>query len=105
MNIVFFLIVAAAFATAAWRELAAAPGTPSAMEALSTAMVESAAGAVELALGLGNAATPFGIRAMQERYPSTFAAVVLSWSQSLQGRGVHLGSARSDRTASHPRGS
>lgn len=125
MNIVFLLLVLAAFVTAAWRELSRDPATPSIMDALSTAMVESAAGAVELslglvgvmalflglmkiaeagglltilarlirplmtrlfpevppehpamgamilnlsanALGLGNAATPFGIRAMQE---------------------------------------
>lgn len=52
MNVVFLALVLAAFATAAWRELSRDPAVPSAMEALSTAMVESAAGAVELALGL-----------------------------------------------------
>lgn len=127
MNIVFFLIVAVAFGVAAWRQLTQAPGSggEGVMHALSKAVVDSAGGAVELAiglvgvmalflglmkvaeaggllnilarlirplmvrlfpevppdhpamgamilnfsanaLGLGNAATPFGIRAMQE---------------------------------------
>ncbi|MDA8165773.1 MAG: spore maturation protein [Desulfobacteraceae bacterium] len=127
MNIIFFAIVAIAFATAGWHQITfLADGVTTApMEALSTAMVEAAASAVELAislvgvmtlflglvkvaeaggllsilarfirplmvrlfpevpaehpamgamilnmsanvLGLGNAATPFGIRAMQE---------------------------------------
>jgi len=127
MNIVFFLIVAVAFAVAAWRQLTQAPGSgeEGVMHVLSKAVVDSAGGAVELAigligvmalflglmkvaeaggllnilarlirplmvrlfpevppdhpamgamilnfsanaLGLGNAATPFGIRAMQE---------------------------------------
>src|SRR5690625_4691190 len=52
MNIIFLLFVLLAFLTAAWHELSRDPAVPSAMEALSTAMVESAAGAVELALGL-----------------------------------------------------
>ena len=51
MNIIFFSIVLIAFATAAWRELFGdAQGV--AMNALSKAMVDSAGGAVELALGL-----------------------------------------------------
>ncbi|MBI5579924.1 MAG: spore maturation protein [Deltaproteobacteria bacterium] len=127
MNIIFLGIVLLAFATAGWRQFLAAPATGqlAPMEALSKAMVDSAAGSVELAfglvgvmtlflglmkvaeqgglltviarlirpmmarlfpevppehpamgamilnlsanvLGLGNAATPFGIRAMQE---------------------------------------
>jgi spore maturation protein SpmA/spore maturation protein SpmB len=135
MNTVFFAIVLSAFAVAAWKQLGGAAGDPSPMSALSSAMIESASGAVELAiglvgvmtlflglmkvaeaggmltilarlirplmvrmfpdvppehpamgamilnisanaLGLGNAATPFGIRAMQElnslnRHPGT----------------------------------
>jgi spore maturation protein SpmA/spore maturation protein SpmB len=135
MNAVFFVIVLGAFVVAAWKQLGGAAGDPSPMSALSSAMIESASGAVELAiglvgvmtlflglmkvaeaggmltilarlirplmvrlfpdvppehpamgamilnisanaLGLGNAATPFGIRAMQElnslnRHPGT----------------------------------
>lgn len=134
MNAVFFAIVLSAFVVAAWKQLTGT-GDPSPMNALSAAMVDSAGGAVELAiglvgvmtlflglmkvaeagglltilarlirplmirlfpdvppehpamgamilnisanaLGLGNAATPFGIRAMQElnrlnRHPGT----------------------------------
>jgi spore maturation protein SpmA len=125
MNVVFLGIVFVAFFTAAWREIHWVGGQLSPMEGLSKAMIESAAGSVELALsligvmtlflglmkvaeaggllrilaalirplmvrlfpevpaqhpamgamilnlsanamGLGNAATPFGIRAMQE---------------------------------------
>ncbi len=127
MNLVFLSIVLIAFFFAGWRQLTGElpPAAPSPMEALSAAMVDSAGGAVELAigmvgvmalflglmkvaeeggmlkilsrlirplmirlfpdvppdhpamgamilnlaanaLGLGNAATPFGIRAMQE---------------------------------------
>lgn len=127
MNIIFLGIVLLAFVTAGWSQFYAAPaaGQLAPMEALSKAMVDSAAGSVELAfglvgvmtlflglmkvaeqgglltviarlirpmmarlfpevppehpamgamilnlsanvLGLGNAATPFGIRAMQE---------------------------------------
>ncbi|VBB44543.1 Nucleoside recognition domain-containing protein [uncultured Desulfatiglans sp.] len=127
MNVAFLLIVLVSFVFAGWREFGFSPieGAPSPVEALSKAMVESAGGAVELAiglvgvmalflglmkiaeeggllkvvarllrplmirlfpqvpadhpamgamilnlsanvLGLGNAATPFGIRAMQE---------------------------------------
>ncbi|MET0022940.1 MAG: nucleoside recognition domain-containing protein [Sedimenticola sp.] len=125
MNAVFFALVLIAFVTAAWNQLAGHGGETTPMDALSKAMVDSAGGAVELAiglvgvmalflglmkiaeeggllkilarlirplmvrlfpdipaehpamgamilnmsanmLGLGNAATPFGIRAMQE---------------------------------------
>jgi spore maturation protein SpmA len=61
MNIVFLSIVLIAFAAAGWRELAglAAPGQPPPMEALSKAMIESAAGAVDLALGLVGVMTLF----------------------------------------------
>ncbi|MCP3867849.1 MAG: spore maturation protein [Gammaproteobacteria bacterium] len=52
MNIVFFALVFIAFATAGWRQLSTQSGDVSPMDALSTAMVESASGAVELALGL-----------------------------------------------------
>jgi spore maturation protein SpmA/spore maturation protein SpmB len=135
MNAVFFAIVACAFLVAAWKQLSGSGGDTTPMHALSQAMVDSATGAVELAiglvgvmtlflglmkvaeaggmltilarlirplmvrlfpavppehpamgamilnisanaLGLGNAATPFGIRAMQElnrlnRHPGT----------------------------------
>ncbi|WP_275098433.1 nucleoside recognition domain-containing protein [Sedimenticola hydrogenitrophicus] len=52
MNVVFFLLVLIAFLTAAWRQfsLPAADITP--MDALSRALIDSATGAVELALGL-----------------------------------------------------
>jgi len=127
MNIIFVIIVLSAFFFAGWHQIFFIPvlGGPSPMEVLSRAMIESAGGAVELAiglvgvmalflglmkvaeagglltilarlirplmvklfpdvpadhpamgamilnlaanmLGLGNAATPFGIRAMQE---------------------------------------
>ncbi|MES9957221.1 MAG: nucleoside recognition domain-containing protein [Sedimenticola sp.] len=125
MNAVFFALVLIAFVTAAWNQLAGPGGETTPMDVLSKAMVDSAGGAVELAiglvgvmalflglmkiaeeggllkilarlirplmvrlfpdipaehpamgamilnmsanmLGLGNAATPFGIRAMQE---------------------------------------
>lgn len=59
MNIIFLLFVLLAFATAAWRELTRDADMPSVMEALSTAMVESATGAVELALGLIGVMTLF----------------------------------------------
>ncbi|MES9874768.1 MAG: nucleoside recognition domain-containing protein [Candidatus Sedimenticola sp. 6PFRAG7] len=125
MNAVFFGLVLIAFLTAAWNQFGEQGGEVTAMDTLSKAMVDSAGGAVELAiglvgvmalflglmkiaeeggllkilarlirplmvrlfpdvpaehpamgamilnmsanlLGLGNAATPFGIRAMQE---------------------------------------
>jgi spore maturation protein SpmA len=59
MNYLFLFIVLAAFLTAAWRELSRDPALPSVMEALSRAMVESATGAVELALGLIGVMTLF----------------------------------------------
>ena len=49
MNSVFFALVLAAFATAAWHEATLSPG---AMEALSAATLKAAEGAVPLALGL-----------------------------------------------------
>jgi len=125
MNAVFLILVLTAFLTAAWNQLNGSDGETTPMDTLSAAMVDSAGGAVELAiglvgvmalflglmkiaeegglltilarvirplmvrlfpdvpaehpamgamilnmsanlLGLGNAATPFGIRAMQE---------------------------------------
>jgi spore maturation protein SpmA len=61
MNVVFFAIVLVAFFTSGWRQVfwvpAAAEVSP--MEALTKAMVESAAGAVELALGLVGVMTLF----------------------------------------------
>jgi spore maturation protein SpmA len=61
MNIFFFAIVLIAFATAGWRHLHWIPagGDLSPMEGLSRAMVESAAGSVELALGLIGVMTLF----------------------------------------------
>jgi len=61
MNIIFLSIVMIAFASAGWRQLlwTPLPAHPSPMEALSKAMVESAAGAVELALGLVGVMTLF----------------------------------------------
>ncbi len=52
MNAVFFLLVAVAFVVAAWRQITGDQGDLSSMDALSKAMVDSAGGAVELALGL-----------------------------------------------------
>ena len=61
MNFIFAAMVFIAFACAGWRQVFEAPpaGRPSAMEALSKAMVESAAGSVELALGLVGVMTLF----------------------------------------------
>ena len=61
MNIIFLSIVLLAFVTAGWRQLFIAPATGqlSPMEALSKAMVDSAAGSVELALGLVGVMTLF----------------------------------------------
>ncbi len=61
MNIIFLSIVLIAFAAAGWRQFAGVllPGQPSPMEALSKAMVDSAAGAVELAIGLVGVMTLF----------------------------------------------
>ncbi len=52
MNVIFSGIVLIAFVTAAWQQLFLPAGDSSPMDALSKAMVESAAGSVELALGL-----------------------------------------------------
>ncbi|WP_428607212.1 nucleoside recognition domain-containing protein [Sedimenticola sp.] len=52
MNVVFFFLVFVAFVTAAWRQLSLPTGDISPMDALSKAMIDSATGAVELALGL-----------------------------------------------------
>ena len=61
MNGIFLAIVLIAFSAAAWREIThvAVAGSPSPMEALSTAVMSSASGAVELALGLVGAMTLF----------------------------------------------
>jgi spore maturation protein SpmA len=61
MNVVFLAIVLVAFLTSGWRQLfwLAAAGEVSPMETLTKAMVESAAGAVELALGLIGVMTLF----------------------------------------------
>ena len=61
MNIVFLSIVLIAVAAAGWSQLAGlpAPGAAAPMEALSKAMVESATGAVNLALGLVGVMTLF----------------------------------------------
>jgi spore maturation protein SpmA len=61
MNIIFLAIVLIAFAFAGWHEFfyVATDGAVSPMEALSTAMVESAGGAVELAIGLVGVMTLF----------------------------------------------
>jgi spore maturation protein SpmA len=61
VNVVFFVIVLGAFLSAGWREIAwrAGDGDLSPMEALSRAMIESASGSVELALGLIGVMTLF----------------------------------------------
>ncbi|RLB80764.1 MAG: spore maturation protein [Deltaproteobacteria bacterium] len=61
MNVVFFSIVSIACIVAGWHQLhwLAAPGTPSPMEALTKAMIQSAADSVELALGLVGVMTLF----------------------------------------------
>ena len=61
MNLVFLIIVLIAFLTAAAHQIfwVAATDTPSPMDALSQAMIESATGSVELAIGLVGAMTLF----------------------------------------------
>lgn len=59
MNIIFFVLVACAFLTAAWQQLFGAPVVPTPMDALSKAMIDSAGAAVELALGLVGVMTLF----------------------------------------------
>ncbi|GAA4411214.1 nucleoside recognition domain-containing protein [Quisquiliibacterium transsilvanicum] len=61
MNLIFLAIVLAAFGTAAWRQARHVPaaGVEAPMQALSSAMMASAGGAVELALGLVGVMTLF----------------------------------------------
>ncbi len=59
MNVVFLLIVLSAFLVAAWKQLGGYSGDVSPMDALSRAMVDSATGSVELALGLVGVMTLF----------------------------------------------
>jgi spore maturation protein SpmA/spore maturation protein SpmB len=61
MNIIFLLIVLLAFGFAGWHQLFWIPveGQTAPIEAVSTAMVESASGAVELAIGLVGVMTLF----------------------------------------------
>ena len=59
MNVVFLGIVIVAFVTAAWREIGWVGDELSPMESLSKAVIESAAGSVELALGLIGVMTLF----------------------------------------------
>ena len=61
MNLVFLAIVLVAFLTASWHQIAWMPGSAdvSPMEGLTKAVVESAAGSVELALGLIGVMTLF----------------------------------------------
>ena len=61
MNVIFFAIVLIAFLVAGWKQLTWLPlaDQPSPIEALSKAMIDSATGSVELALGLVGAMTLF----------------------------------------------
>jgi spore maturation protein SpmA/spore maturation protein SpmB len=59
MNVVFLVIVLSAFLVAAWQQLAGTSGDLSPMDALSRAMIDSAASSVELALGLVGVMTLF----------------------------------------------
>ncbi len=61
MNVIFFIIVAISFFSAGWHQIhwLAGNGQTSPMEALTRAMVDSAAGSVELALGLIGVMTLF----------------------------------------------
>ncbi|MEN8246221.1 MAG: nucleoside recognition domain-containing protein [Thermodesulfobacteriota bacterium] len=61
MNSIFFAIVLIAFLVAGWKQMAWIPvvDQPSPIEALSKAMIDSATGSVELALGLVGAMTLF----------------------------------------------
>jgi len=61
MNLVFFFIVLISFVFAGWHEIMSVPveGTAPPIEALSTAMIESAKGAVDLAIGLVGVMTLF----------------------------------------------
>jgi spore maturation protein SpmA len=61
MNIIFFALVAVSFLFAGWRQITwiPAPGEAVPMAALSEAMVEAAAGSVDLAIGLVGVMTLF----------------------------------------------
>ncbi|MEN8171194.1 MAG: nucleoside recognition domain-containing protein [Pseudomonadota bacterium] len=59
MNAVFLIIVLSAFLVAGWKQLVGYSGDISPMDALSKAMVDSATGSVELALGLVGVMTLF----------------------------------------------
>ena len=61
MNVIFFIIVVISFFSAGWHQIhwLAGNGQTSPMEALTRAMVDSAAGSVELALGLIGVMTLF----------------------------------------------
>lgn len=61
MNRIFLIIVLAAVLFAGWKQIVFQPagGAPAPMEALSSAMVESAGGAVDLAIGLVGVMTLF----------------------------------------------
>lgn len=61
MNVIFLLMVGVAFGFAGWHQLTgvAVQGQSAPMEALSTAMIESAASAVDLAIGLVGVMTLF----------------------------------------------
>jgi spore maturation protein SpmA len=61
MNVLFFAIVAVSFAVAAGHQILADPvvGDPTAMDLLTSAMIDSAKGAVDLALGLVGVMTLF----------------------------------------------
>ena len=58
MNVVFILLIAVSFLTAAWFQVTAPPGE-SPMEALTSAVIESAGASVELAIGLVGVMTLF----------------------------------------------
>ncbi len=59
MNSVFFVLVVVAFVTAGWRQIQWDGVGEAPMNALSTAMIDSASGAVELAIGLVGVMTLF----------------------------------------------
>jgi spore maturation protein SpmA len=61
MNVLFLLMVGSAFLVAAWRQLLWAPaaGQSAPMDALTAAILQAAAGAVELAIGLVGVMTLF----------------------------------------------
>ncbi|MBI5552306.1 MAG: spore maturation protein [Desulfobacterales bacterium] len=61
MNIIFLIMVGTAFLVAAWRQLLWVPvaGQGAPMEALTTAILQAAAGAVDLAIGLVGVMTLF----------------------------------------------